>query len=393
MSWDHPKNVFANASGSNHIFVRSKGDLPPAVGGVITLITGRTYELMKVIDLTGDRIFAQPNVMIKGQTSENSGLISTGLGEVALITSNNTLVLRDMTITAPIGARLTNANVDSLDWVAVNFVDCTTNAAIITDYNNVLLSDLIIVNSGPFVMVGDFATFAIFNCLISAAAGKVAIEIHPDATFSRRFRIIYSAIIAGDPTSTALKLLPANLLTNETFILDTVNFSGGGTFLDGISSNDNESLITNCVGVANTAEISQYYMTGNVTATVLTDQGVYYKIAGTTISLRDLKFVNTVTQRAKYVGSRQALFKAIATLTVSGQANNDHGFAWTKNGVLIPGPPSVVTMPAGGRLDNVTLNTIADLVEGDHLELFMANLDSSGKTAVVSELNAIVSPE
>ena len=70
----------------------------------------------------------------------------------------------------------------------------------------------------------------------------------------------------------------------ESYILDTINFSGGGSYLSGVMVNDNKTNFLNCKGIQNSAEISQYFMHANTTTTVVTSIGVAYKVLGTTTS-------------------------------------------------------------------------------------------------------------
>lgn len=74
-----------------------------------------------------------------------------------------------------------------------------------------------------------------------------------------------------------------------------------------------KALFSNCDGISNSSEISQYYMNNNATATVIAATGTPVKIAGTTTSATiTSKFTNT-DNRATYMGSQTKIFKITAT--------------------------------------------------------------------------------
>ena len=49
-----------------------------------------------------------------------------------------------------------------------------------------------------------------------------------------------------------------------------------------------------------------------------------------------------------------------------------------------------VTLPTGGRTENILVQDIVELTATDYLEIWVSNLDSSSQTATISELNVIV---
>jgi hypothetical protein len=352
-------------SGPAHTFVRRPGDFPAAVAGVITLPNKSTWELVQDVDLAGARLQVGTDVVIKGQSSENCKLSSTGLIGTALISGS----------TSDIGVALNDAGTEGLDWVGVNFVGCTTAAGTITDYANCLVSDSIIVDSGPLTFLGTFDTVSFFQCLVSATAGNSGITVDAGATINRRFRMTDCAVVAGPPTSTGVTAAPGNFTNAESCILNDVNFTGSGTPLSGISSADNAALIQRCVGIPNSANITKYRMNANAVATTLTTAGVFYKVAGVTVSGAFVaKFTNT-DNRATYTGALDAGFSMTAVLSFTGKANE-----------------ATVTVPTGGRTENVSIIELESLITGDYVEVWvwLSNLDTSSETATVSDLHVII---
>jgi len=196
---------------------------------------------------------------------------STGLTGTALITGTDTFPLRNISITADVALDLDGSGnpFAAIDWNAVNFVFCGSIGTI-KNYNNLIYLNSAVISSGTLTLDGTFNTVGIDGSLLSPAAGTTGIDILSTCTINRRFRIIYSAFVV-EPGETGINVgaLSTSFPNPESFILDTVNFSGGGTYLNGVTFEDNEALFVNCVGIQNTSSVAQYYMTGNGTDTVI----------------------------------------------------------------------------------------------------------------------------
>jgi hypothetical protein len=372
--------------------VSSKADLPPASGGVITLADDTVYTFLGDIDLTGDRIVCGTGNMIRGTSSETSFLSSTGLSTNPLIYANSTLPLRDITLKdADVGIDInsddTGTNI-ALDWAGVNFSGCTTSA-VFGNINNFIFSVGAVLAGGSFRFEGDVDTIGIQSSIFvgDGGAGENLIELTSTANVTRRFRVIYSAFVAFGST-TAVSVDPAATISNEGYILDTCNFSGGGTYLSGVQSSDNKALFSNNVGIDNSADISQYYMNGNATATVIT-QGVPVKAAGTTSSSSiTSKFTNT-DNRATYEGALTRFFKVTATLSVTSGNNNQIGVYIAKNGGVIAESEVYGTTSGSGRAENIVVQTLVELTATDYIEIWVEN-DSSSQNITVTDMNVII---
>ena len=377
-------------TGFEHTFVRSLEDFPPPVGGVITLPADTTWELVNDVDLQGNRLVAAADVLIKGQSSENCRLSSTGLTGTAMITGTGSVLLRDMQVTADIALSLTGDYTNGMDFFSVNFIGCTTAVGTITDYTNCLWNDCVFIDCGPLTYAGTFDTISHFQVLVVSSQSGVAIQLDPAVTITRRFRMAYCAVVVFPAASTGIAGLPANFSNLQSFILNDVNFSGSGTFVSGLSASDNEALIRNSVGLLNSADIAQYYMIGNATSTTLTTAGTFYKIAGTTSAGSLVSKFTLTDNRATYDGALIEFFQVSAVLSFTGKANDEHAIRVAKNGTTVASSEMRVTLPTGGRTENILVQDIVELTATDYLEIWVSNLDSSSQTATISELNVIV---
>lgn len=376
--------------GPGFIFVNSRDQLPAAAAGVITLADETTYFLTTTVDVGPDRVVTGSDTAIIGGSSENCGLISTGLPVATpLLSSDCTLPLRHIFLTAGTALALDAlAKPDSaLDWTGVNFVDCGT-VGTIDNYANTIISDSAFLNSGSLTFGGTHDTIAINNSLISVAEGKTGIIVPASATVSRRFRIIYSALVAP-LTSTALNVHVSAFANPESYILDTANFAGAGTRLVGLTADDNEALFTNCVGIQNSADVAQYWMVGNAVPTVITGIGVFVKIAGVTTPGLLSKFDATVSNQAKYLGVLNSAFKTTGVVSLTGTANDEIALRVAVDGVTDPASEVRVTINAGGRVESALTQALDLLMTDGTVEIWAANLDAI-RNITATSLNTIV---
>jgi len=385
--------VAIDASGGNVVYVNDNTDFPAAVAGVITLEAGKTYIINTDIDLLGDRIECPASsVTILGRSSETSSLTSTTLGASSpLITATRTLALQDFTV-KDVGTAfdidgLGGTNV-ALDWRGFNVSNVPTIGTI-QNIDNHIWQICAILDSGGLTYTNAVNTIAFSDSLISARSGTTAVTLDSNILLGRRFRVIYSAVIAGAPSSTAFDVDALAAVPIEGYILDTVNFAGGGTYLAGKSVTDNEALFVNCVGIPNSREISNYYMNGNETVTTITTQNVEVKVAGaTTSNPLTQKFTNT-DNRATYVGAISRFFKATATISVESGNNRQIGVYLAKNGTIIPSTEVYGTTSGEGRAENIVVQGLFELQSNDYVEVFVNN--STGTNDItVTDLNLII---
>jgi hypothetical protein len=387
-------DIFTPSDFGNLVIVSDISDLPTPSLGIITTEPNKTYLFVPkngTLDLNGNRIVCGGVNTFFGGSSETSYITSTGLSPLnALITSNYTLAMQFLTIAdVPKAIEIDGSvNLVALDWTGVNFLNVPTIGKI-TTCDNFVYTKGAFLNSKGLAFQGTHGTIAFNNSLFSGD-GLAGDLIHVDAgtVINRRFRIIYSSVVAFGLT-TGINIDNTALLPNEAYILDTVNFSGGGTYLVGVTATDNKSLFINCVGIANSGDISQYYMNGNVTATTVVSSGVAYKVAGTTTSAAvTQKFINT-NNRATYVGALTKFFSVTATLSLTSGNNHQIGVYIAKNGVLLPESEIYITTNGAGRAEAAVVQSLVQLTANDYIEIFVEN-DTSATNITVTDLNVIV---
>ena len=372
--------------GVNLTFVRDKNDLPLASNGVITLPPNVAYYFVTTVDLEGDRLVCGENTTLLGSSSENCRIKSTGLTD-PLITSVYSLPMRGLTIEATHALNLDgDGTTTALDWFGVNFTDCTT-VGTVKDYSNFIMTDCAFLNSGGLTLDGTIGTVGFNSCLFDANSGTI-ITIPSTATISRRFRIIYSAFVVTSG-QTGIDVSVSATIPAEGYILDTVNFSGGGTYLAGVPSTDDKARFTECRGIANSAVVGYYTMTENATATVIESTEVAVKVAGTTTGQAVTQRFTHTNNRLTYTGALTRTVRVSVILGFTTGANDRVGVYIAKGGTVISFSESYATANAAGRVESVSGQTIVSLATNDYIEIFVQN-ESGIRNITVTELSVII---
>jgi hypothetical protein len=376
---------------SNHaefIEVNDLTDLPTPVSGVITLVANYTYLFLKHIDLLGSRLVCGQNTVIVGWSSENCSISSTGLsGATALITSVYSLPIRSISFTHALVFDLQgDITTTALDWFGVNLLNCTSGGTI-KDYANFVMSDCAFLNSGGFNFDGTIGTIGFSNSLFNTATGTTAINILSTCTVSRRLRIIYSSFVIGSG-ETGVNFNTSATVGDEKYILDTINFSGGGTYTSGVTNTSNKALFVNCVGIANTATRGFMYMINNGTDTTIGggNVNVWVKAQGTTTADTANSKFNHASNRLTYTGAFNTSFLVTVNTAVrSGNSNQNISIGIAKNGTILANSEMTIRTATANQEHPGSTQYVIDLVANDYLELFVKNSQSADVR--VSDLN------
>lgn len=375
---------------TNLLFINIKADLPNPIGGVITLADNVTYFFTTTVDLTGDRLVCGENTTLIGASSENCRIKSTGLVGTALITSIYSLPIRNLTIEADVALDLDGDGVTTaLDWMGVNFTDCGT-VGTIKDYSNFIMADSAFLNSAGLIFDGSIGTIGISQCLFNCSATDTVITLPATLTVTRRFRIIYSSfiVLSGE---TGINVNASATIPTEAYILDTVNFSGGGTYLTGIDHTSNDSLFINCTNITNTAINGQLYMQSNATATTVGATNTFYKVDGTTTASADNSKFSHSNNRLTCDAVINRKYLIQATLDFTSGASNVCEFGFYDSQLAGIRTPSRTksTANTAGRAESISFFCVVSMDSGDFLEVHCANITATNNITV-ENLNFIV---
>jgi hypothetical protein len=382
----------------NFIFVGTKNDLPPAVNGVINLKDNYTYFFTTTLDLEGDRLVAGQNTTILGGSSENCRIKSTGISTtVALLSSNYSLPLRNITLEAPYAINLdaTGYGTQALDWFGVNFTNCA-KVGIISSYNNFIMLDGAFLDSQDLTFDGTTGTVGFNQCLFSGdfppgnPSGKSILNFPSTFICTRRIRVTVCSFIVP-PGYTGITVQDGVAFSQpESFILQTCNFSGPGTKL-GVSThtniNNRDSFYEGNRGIQNTFPSGQFYMSNNSTVTSVGSTDTWTKIAGitTTDGSINSKFIATDNRVTYDVAiDRKFLSQATVTFTQDVPASGpfidfdvEVGiFDYDESvgiGTILKSSATLVKNTTYGQYYTVHLTDIHDHEQGDYVELYIRN--------------------
>jgi hypothetical protein len=341
--------------------------------------------------LLGDRIVCAANTVILGASSENCVLKSTGLNSAtALITSVYSLPIRNITFTHGTVLNLDgDGTTTAIDWFGVNFTDCAT-VGTIKDYTNVIIGDSAFLNSANLTLDGTIGTVGIGNTLFDGRTSSTTIIVASTANITRRFRIIYSSFVtlSGE---TSINVNASATISDERYILDTVNFSGGGTYLTGVTETSNKALYSGCVGITNTAVNGQLYMQGNATDTVISASNTFYKVLGTTTASSDnAKYTMTNNRLTNDASIRR---KYLIHCSLSFNSGNNHvcefGFYDSVLSAIRTPSRTKATANGSGRAESVSFSCVVSHIQGDYLEIHCAN-NTSSQNITVSDMNFLI---
>lgn len=372
-------------------FIYSPSDFPTPISGVIILEDNVTYFICNTIDLDGDALQCGENTTIIGGSSENCRLKSTGL-TTALITSNYSLPLRNITIEADLALDLQgDATTTALDWFGVNFTDCL-EVGTVKDYTNFIMADSAFLNSGGLTFDGTIGTVGFSQCLFDCNTSNTIFILPSTLTITRRFRIIYSSfVVVSGEIGLDNNASPLASIPTEAYILDTVNFAGGGTYLSGVDHTSNDALFINCKGITNTAVNGQLYMQGNATATTITVQNTFYKVAGTTTASSDNSKFNHSNNKLTCAAtiSRKYLIQCVLSFTSSANDVCEFGFYDSQLAGIRTPSRTKATANASGRAENVSFSCVLNMKENDYLEIHCTNT-SGARNITVDQMNFVI---
>lgn len=136
--------------------------------------------------------------------------------------------------------------------------------------------------------------------------------------------------------------------------------------------------------------VGMLYMQGNATATTITTQNIWVKVAGdTTGSTNSTGFDSTTNDnRLEYTSTREGLLNLSFIVSGTGTSTDALEFAVFKNGSIIT-ESTVSTTLGGTSFSNIVGQTIIDFSPNDYFEIFVRNI-SSTNNVTITDLNFIV---
>jgi hypothetical protein len=418
--WNGKKwEIFNSSAGissgvpENWIFVKTKWDLPRPESGVHYLKDNATYVFIKTVDLEGGRIVAGQNTALIGGSSEGCRLTSSGLSGQALITSQWSLPMRNITIQdVPIAISLNATGVAGadLDWFGVDFRNCTS-CGTISNYSNFIASDCDWIETGALNFGGINGTVVFSQCLFVTKPFSTSLVV-PTGTTINKLKIIYSTFVV--PTgSTGINVYDTATIYDDSYIMDTVAFSGASsTYTTGVSFSDNKSRWTNCTGVKNSLSVGNMYVIDNTVPTIMSlANSKYFMLSDpnvTNISAIEQRFTyiqpiitpgSEAPPQLRYDGSITRVFKVQASITLEATQNDiieiflakapKDGAAFANPGIDLIPESEVLIVGAGTKPESSFVQCLVELSESNAVYVVLRNI-SAAKNVIVRYMNMII---
>jgi hypothetical protein len=379
---------------ANIVYVDAIGDFPSPQNGAITLNPSKVYIICGSVDIAQNYINMN-GAGIRGLDPTKDRLISAVKG--AVLRSQDLDVYLEKVCVIPLGATTT----------AYDFEDNTATKTL-----NLLAGNSVV--EAPRMVSGGVGRFSGFNSMyitanfwrcrdglkLSGSTGKfcsafnyitgissgVGIEFMPDFEASDIDLSNNYFVFSG---STAIKF-NAKAKVDQARVRGNL-FRGPAVLISGFDSyTPGWEMGENGAGLPDTKPYGYLYMNDNPVATKLISPNLFTKIAGETTTIKSDGFTVS-SNRISYTGKRQ--LNARVYINVGGktpEANSDLSVAVYKNGLIQVAPNSSISVGAKNEGFQLTLETIADLNQGDYLEVFIKN-NANTTPIIVKDLQFRVS--
>lgn len=367
----------ANPLPSSIVYVDALGDFPNPQNGIITLNSAKVYIISGSVDIGSNSINLN-GAGLRGLDPGKDRILSAAKG--AVLRSQDVDVYLEKVCVIPLSAVTT----------AYDFEDNTGTKAL-----NLLAGNSVV--EAPRVASGGVGRFSGFNSMfittnfwrcrdglkVTGTTGKFCSAYNYITGISSGVGIEFLADFEANDIdmsnnyfvfsgSTAVKF-------HEKAKVDQARmngnlFRGPAVLISGFDSHTpGWEMKQNGAGLPDTKPYAFLYMNENTAVTKLISPNLFTKVAGETKTMKADGFIATAN-RVTYTGKRT--LNARIYVNAGGktpEANSDLSVAVYKNGLLQIAPNSSIALGAKGEGFQLTLETVAEINQGDYLEVFIKN--------------------
>lgn len=369
---------------NNFVIVKSASDLPAAVSGVITLVSGTAYEingtitLSNAINLNGCKIF--------GLDAVNDKLVYTGTG--ALFTGSTTGSIEWLTLNASSGS-VFNINGGGV-------------------FENLVMENCYILGCssvGTIQGVGGtsyFSNVAYFSNLAGITFQNDSIvlqynlmwDVSNHNTYEKytgKFSVIQimggGREVSSTNSATGLDVSGVTGITNGD--IKVVLYVGTGTYMTGTLSNNWEVEADGLTTQEDAVATGNMYLTTQV-GTTFTFSNTPTKVLGTTTTTALFRVTSPTSNRLTYGGRKTRSFRVIAALTATPSSSNQvYVFYVAKNGVILPESKQEIKLVNTSDEQTATLACDVTMAPNDYIEVWVQN-STSNASVLVQSMNVSV---
>ncbi|AKQ47181.1 hypothetical protein TH63_18515 [Rufibacter radiotolerans] len=378
---------------SNLVRVYSLADLPAPGAGGITLDATKMYVFAGIIDISPNYLNLN-GASLKGTDPGRDGVFSTVAGGV-LRSNDVNVFIQDFAVVPGSGA--TKAY-DFSDGTGTKFCNLFSGASVV---------EMGIPSAGVGQVSGFRAITFVKNYWKASDGLKVTGNVGKFAASLN--------YVTGVTNGSGLEFL-SNLtvqdidLSNNYFMytgqtgvkvnsgasidrgrMSTNMFRGVANFLSGFDSYTPEWEMRQNTFVPDSRAFCALYMNDNSISTPLPIANTYYKVAGTTINTKSLRFV-AANNRTTYIGKTDITARVNVVISARSNANSsEFSIAIAKNGVVIPMPFGSIAPTGNNQSFQMSLLTEVDLTANDYVEVFIKSNNGNTSNLVIAEMQVQIS--
>ncbi len=362
---------------SGIVYVDAMGDLPSPQNGSITLNSSKVYIISGSVDI-GTNYINLNGAGFRGLDPGKDRIISAVKG--AVLRSVDVDVYMEKVGVIPLGSTTTaydfedNTSTKTLNLLSGNsVVDAprmpSGGVGRFSGFNSMYITSNFWRCRDGLKVTGSTGKFcSAFNYITGISSG-VGIEFLPEFDASDIDLSNNYFVFSGN---TAIKF-DAKAKVDQARVKGNL-FRGPAVLISGFDSHTpGWEMGQNGAGLPDTKPYGFVFMNDNVVTTKLISPNLFTKIAGETKTIKSDGFTVSAN-RMTYTGKR--VLTARVYINVGGktpEANSDLSVAVYKNGLIQIAPNSSIAVSAKNEGFQLTLETIADLNQGDYLEVFIKN--------------------
>lgn len=159
---------------------------------------------------------------------------------------------------------------------------------------------------------------------------------------------------------------------------------GTATPLVGLAASDENWMMTDNSGIANSRIIGGLYLVTSSTTTI-TAINTPVKVAGvTTTAALNERLVGSVNNRLTYTGLQPTVGMFTGTFAVASGNNSELAFYIAKNEIVLEETKSFVRVGTGGDERFGSVTGLIPLINGDYVEVWAENLQGTGNLTCLS---------
>ncbi|QNA44863.1 hypothetical protein [Lacibacter sediminis] len=371
---------------NNFVLVQSTADLPAPVAGIITLVSGTTYEINGTIVLTS-KINLNGCYLI-GKDANNDKLIySPSSGELFTGTKGGTI--KTLTLVASTtGSKLFNLDLGSTESLLVrdNIIASCKDVGLVKGGNIIFFSVVSYVGNTTGItyennnnlLLDNMAWFSTNAGTFEKLVGSFGV-IEKLGGFSHSMS---SLSATGIDVSGITSISDAGNLKNTAFL-------GTGTKVNGSFSSKWEVEAPGLTTEKDDVATGNLYLT-SANATSFSGVNTPTKVLGTTTAVGLFRVSSATNNRLVYDGSKTRRFSVTGSVSVtSSSANKYFSFYIYKNGVKLPESEQAMRLSTGVDKGSLTITCTVQLSTNDYIEIWAENT-SDGSSMTVETLNLTI---